>query len=155
MAEANEPGEELALRRYLLYVDTLRARMPEPQFRLLMEVVRLWAAQGGGTARLSLDDEEKELFTAEVRQELLQLIGLIGAMRPGHEDRADHVVARLGDGEHAKEVMSLVPPDMAADPDRLRDLRDRIDGREDQDRTDRLEVDGIARASGMAPDADD
>ncbi|MEU5159965.1 hypothetical protein AB0G74_10200 [Streptomyces sp. NPDC020875] len=153
MAEANEP-EQLALRRYLLYVDTLRARMPEPQFRLLMEIVRLWAEQGGGTARLSLDDEERELFTAEVRQELLQLIGLIGAMRPGYEDRAEHVVARLGDGEHAKEVMSLVPPDVADDPDRLRDLRDRIDGRESGHQADRREVEGIAQVSGMAGDPD-
>ena len=47
-------------------------------------------------------------------------MGLLGAMQPGHEDRADHVVARLGDGEHANGAMSLVPPDVAADPDQLR-----------------------------------
>ncbi len=154
MADEDDP-QELARLRYRLYLEALRARMPQAQFDLLMEVIRLWAANGGGTARLSLDGEEKELFTPEVQQELLHLMGLLGAMQPGHEDRADHVVARLGDGEHAKGAMSLVPPDVAADPDRLRALRDRIDAQQRRRRLDQQEVEGIARASGMPAAEDD
>jgi hypothetical protein len=92
-----------------------------------------------------------------VQQELLTLMGLIGAMQPGGEDRADHVVAQLGDGEYARGAMSLVPPDVAADPDRLRALRERIDTQQHQRRLDQQEVEGIARASGMssASPADD
>ncbi|MEU1193056.1 hypothetical protein [Streptomyces sp. NPDC005859] len=89
-----------------------------------------------------------------MQQELLNLMGLLGALQPGHEDRADHVVAQLGDGEHAKGAMSLVPPDVAADPDQLRAMRDRIDAQQHQRRLDQQEVEGIARASGM-PAAED
>ncbi|WP_411152348.1 hypothetical protein [Streptomyces sp. A30] len=81
-------------------------------------------------------------------------MGLLGAMQPGHEDRADHVVAQLGDGEHAKGAMSLVPPDVAADPDQLRALRDRVDAQQHQRRLDQQEMEGIAQASGM-PAAED
>ena len=90
----------------------------------------------GGTIRLSLDGPEKELFTRELQQELLHLLGLIGAMQPGHEDRADHVVAQLGDAEYAKGVMSLVPPDVADDPDKLRSMRDKLDARQQERRRD-------------------
>lgn len=92
---------------------------------------------------------------AGTSQELLNLMGLLGAMQPGHEDRADHVVARLGDGEHAKGAMSLVLPEVAADPDRLRALRDRIDAQQRRRRLDQQEVEGIARASGMPAAEDD
>ncbi|MGW1619953.1 hypothetical protein [Streptomyces sp. NPDC002172] len=154
MADQDDP-QDVARLRYRLYVDTLRARMSQEQFDLLMEVIRLWAANGGGTARLRFDtEEERALFTLEVQQELLNLMGLLGAMQPGHEDRADHVVAQLGDGEHAKGAMSLVPPEVAADPDQLRALRDRIDAQQHQRRLDQQEVEGIARASGM-PAAED
>ncbi|MFD3843539.1 hypothetical protein ACFWWC_46185 [Streptomyces sp. NPDC058642] len=147
--------QEVARLRYRLYVEALQARMPQAQFGLLMEAIQLWAANGGGTARLRFDtQEEKELFTPEVQQELLNLLGLLGAMQPGHEDRADHVVAQLGDGEYAKGAMSLVPPDVAADPDRLRALRDRVDAQQHQRHLDQQEVEGIARASGM-PAAED
>ncbi|MFF7987068.1 hypothetical protein ACFZDK_49700 [Streptomyces sp. NPDC007901] len=50
--------------------------------------------------------------------------------------------------------MSLVPPDVAADADQLRALRDRIDAQQRQRRLDQQEVEGIARASGM-PEAED
>ncbi|MFJ6567985.1 hypothetical protein ACIQNU_11205 [Streptomyces sp. NPDC091292] len=82
-------------------------------------------------------------------------MGLIGAMQPGHEDRTDHVVAQLGDGEFATGAMSLVPPEVAADPARLRAMRDRIDDQQRQRRSDEREVEGIARASGMDTDNDD
>ncbi|MEU3092237.1 hypothetical protein ACWCQ0_35470 [Streptomyces massasporeus] len=86
MADQDDP-REVARLRYRLYVDALRARMPQAQFDLLMEAIRLWAAHGGGTARLSFDTaEERELFTPEVQQELLNLMGLLGAMQPGHEN---------------------------------------------------------------------
>ncbi|MFD4995632.1 hypothetical protein [Streptomyces buecherae] len=154
MADQEDP-HEVALARYRLYVDTLRARMPKEQFDLLMEVIRMWAEHGGGTIRLSLDGPEKELFTQAMQQELLNLMGLIGALEPGHEDRADHVVAQLGDGEHAKGAMSLVPPDVAADPERLRAMRDRLDAQQRQRALDQREVENIARASGMPTTTDD
>ncbi|MFB8272949.1 hypothetical protein ACFC96_41070 [Streptomyces sp. NPDC055955] len=124
--------------------------MPQEQFDLLMEVIREYVRAGGGRFRLELEPREKELFTDEVRQELLNLLGLLGAMQPGHEDRADHVVAHLGDGEHAKAAMSLVPPDVADDPDRLRAMRDKLDAQQHQRKQDEHTVEDIARASGMS-----
>jgi hypothetical protein len=38
-------------------------------------------------------------------------MGLIGAAQPGHEDRADHVIAQLGDGEHTRGAMEHPPGD--------------------------------------------
>ncbi|MBH1937552.1 hypothetical protein I5Q34_25330 [Streptomyces sp. AV19] len=132
-------------------MESLRARMPQAQYELLTEVLRMWAEAGGGTIRLKMDDEERELFTQEVQHELLVLMGLIGAQVPGHEDRADHVVARLGDGEHAKGVMSLVPPDVAGDSAKLREMRDKVDAVQKQRSQDLAETEAIARASGMLP----
>ncbi|GHE72033.1 hypothetical protein GCM10018785_45370 [Streptomyces longispororuber] len=151
MADAGTPEDPAAMirARYALYVETLRARMPQAQFELLMEVIREYVKAGGGRFRLDLEPEEKELFTEEVQQELLILLGLLGAMEPGHEDRADHVVARLGDGEHAKAAMSLVPPDVANDSDKLRAMRDKLDAQQHQRRQDEQTVEDIARASGM------
>ncbi|WP_053764269.1 hypothetical protein [Streptomyces sp. AS58] len=147
MADQDDP-QEVARLRYQLYVEALQARMPQAQFALLLQAIWLWAAHGGGTARLSFDSEaEKELFTLEVQQELLNLMGLLGAMQPEHEHRADHVVAQLGDGKYAKDATSLVPPDVSADPDQLRAQRDRIDAEQRQRRLDQKEVEGIARAS--------
>ncbi|MFD5848111.1 hypothetical protein [Streptomyces chartreusis] len=155
MADQDDP-QEVARLRYRLYVETLRARMPQPQFDLLMQAIRLWAANGGGNARMRFDSkEEMKLFTPEVQQELLNLMGLLGAMQPGHEDRADHVVAQLGDGEYAKRAMSLVPPDVAADPDQLLAMRDHIDAQQHQRHLDQQEVEGIARASGMPDGGED
>ncbi|MFJ4772212.1 hypothetical protein ACIP88_24395 [Streptomyces uncialis] len=152
MADAEMPEDPAALvrARYVLYVETLRARMPPAQFGLLMEVIREYVKAGGGRFRLDLEPEEKELFTEEVQHELLNLLGLIGAMEPGHEDRADRVVARLGDGEHVKAAMSLVPPDVADDPDKLRAMRDKLDTQQHQRKQDEETVEGIARASGMS-----
>ncbi|GAA2262654.1 hypothetical protein GCM10010232_62940 [Streptomyces amakusaensis] len=145
----NESPAELPRLRYALYVEALRARMPGPAFTLLMEAVGLYVKAGGGRVRLRMDPEDRELFTAEVQQELLTLLGLLGAMQPGHADRADHVVVRLGDGEHAKGALSLVPPEVAADPERLRAMLEKIDARQRRIDDDRREVEEIARASGM------
>ncbi|MYY12392.1 hypothetical protein GT204_26675 [Streptomyces sp. SID4919] len=131
-------------------METLRARMPPAQFGLLMEVIREYVKAGGGRFQLDLEPEEKELFTEEVQHELLNLLGLIGAMEPGHEDRADRVVARLGDGEHVKDAMSLVPPEVADDPEKLRAMRDDLDTQQHQRKQDEETVEGIARASGMS-----
>ncbi|MEV7864896.1 hypothetical protein AB0P17_02045 [Streptomyces sp. NPDC088124] len=153
------PGEaspaDIARARYALYVESLRARMPREQFELLMEVIRLWAEAGGGTVRLKMDGLERELFTQELQQEFLTLMGLIGAMQPGHEDRADHVVAHLGDGEHTKGAMSLVPPEVAADPARLRAMREKLEAQQKRRRSDEQTVEGIARASGMSTASSD
>ncbi|MCX4658430.1 hypothetical protein [Streptomyces uncialis] len=152
MADAEVPEDPAALvrARYALYVETLRARMPPAQFGLLMEVIREYVKAGGGRFQLDLEPEEKELFTEEVQHELLNLLGLIGAMEPGHEDRADRVVARLGDGEHVKDAMSLVPPEVADDPEKLRAMRDKLDTQQHQRKQDEETVEGIARASGMS-----
>ncbi|MEU8757473.1 hypothetical protein AB0C88_44045 [Streptomyces chartreusis] len=89
MTDQDDP-QEIRRQRFWLYVETLRARMPQAQFGLLIEATRLWAANGGGTARLRFEGkEERELFTPEVQQELLNLMGLLGAKAPGHEERAD------------------------------------------------------------------
>ncbi|MFF4448195.1 hypothetical protein [Streptomyces sp. NPDC001502] len=157
MADEQEDPREVARLRYHLYVEALRARMPQAGFHLLMEIIRLWLENGGGTARIQMDDEEKALFTGEVRQEMLTLMGLIGAMQPGHEDRAEHVVVQLGDSEHTKGAMTLVPAEVAADPEQLQARLDKIDSQQRQRTLDRKEVEAIALASGMPladPDAD-
>ncbi|MFJ9434623.1 hypothetical protein ACIRQY_33900 [Streptomyces sp. NPDC101490] len=148
-AEVPEDPAQLVRARYALYVETLRARMPQEQFDLLMEVFRAYVKAGGGRFLLTLEPQERALFTEEVQQELLNLLGLLGAMTPGHEDRADHVVVRLGDGEHAKAAMSLVPPDVANDPEKLRAMRDKLDAQQHRREQDTSEVEAIARASGM------
>ncbi|MFE3827730.1 hypothetical protein [Streptomyces sp. NPDC059092] len=151
---AEENPADIARARYALYVETLRARMPGEQFDLLMEIIRMWAEAGGGTVRLHMDGPERELFTPELQQEFLSLMGLIGATQPGHEDRADHVVAHLGDGEHTKGAMSLVPPEVAADPAKLRAMRDKLEAQQGRRRSDERTVEGIARASGMSTAGD-
>ncbi|MEU8757474.1 hypothetical protein AB0C88_44050 [Streptomyces chartreusis] len=50
--------------------------------------------------------------------------------------------------------MSLVPPEVASDPDQLLAIRDRIDTQQHQRGLDQQEVEGIAGASGL-PDAGD
>lgn len=155
MTDPEDPAQVARL-RYELYVETLRARMPQEQFDLLMKIMRMWAESGDGTVRLKQDSPEKELFTPELQQEFLSLMGLIGATRPGHEDRADYVVAQLGDGEHSRGAMSLVPPEVAADPAKLRAMRDELESKARRRNSDREAVEGIAQASGMsATDPDD
>ncbi|WP_416876239.1 hypothetical protein [Kitasatospora sp. SC0581] len=141
---------ELPALRLKLYIESLQVLMPERQFKLLMDLLRGYAELGGGRIEVKLDAEERELFTSAVQRELLVLLGLLGALVPGHEDRADGVVADLGDGERAKGVMSLVPPELASDPARLRDMRDRLDAAEGRRASDRATVEGIAEVSGMA-----
>ncbi|MFI6730380.1 hypothetical protein NRF20_00705 [Streptomyces sp. R-74717] len=123
--------------------------MPQERFALLMEVIREYVKADGGRFRLDLEPREKELFAEEVQQEVLNLLGLISARQLGHEDRADHVVAHLGHGEHAKAAMSLVPPDVADDPDKLCAMRDKLDTQQHQRKQDEQTVEDIARASGM------
>jgi hypothetical protein len=148
--------EDAGQARLELYVEALQARMPPRQFILLMQAFNAWLTGGGGLLRLHLEPEEQELFTAEVQGEMLTLMGLVGAMAEGHEDRADHVVVDLGDGEHVKNARSLVPPEVANDPERLAEMRRRLDEQERQRkehaRQDADEVEAIARASGMLPE---
>ncbi|MDH6112406.1 hypothetical protein P3T36_003817 [Kitasatospora sp. MAP12-15] len=150
MSDGDDSAADLPRLRLELYIEALAARMPQAQFKLLMDVLRMWSEAGGGTVRLRMDDEERELFTSEVRAELLAVMGLIGAMQPGREDRSEHVVADLGDGAHVSGAMSLVPPEVAADPERLRAMRDKLDVAQGQRARDRREVEAIAEASGMA-----
>ncbi|MFD8324030.1 hypothetical protein [Kitasatospora purpeofusca] len=150
----HEDGEanlsELAALRLRLYLESLQLLMPERQFELLRDILHGYAELGGGRIEVKLDDEERELFTPALQRELLVLLGLFGALAPGHEDRADRVVADLGDGEWVKGAMSLVPPEVASDPTRLRELRDRFDAVEGRRAGDRATVEGIAEVSGMA-----
>ncbi|MFE9423620.1 hypothetical protein ACFYNO_11740 [Kitasatospora sp. NPDC006697] len=149
-ADEEPDPQELAGMRFALYVETLKARMPGPQYELLMEVLRGYLAAGGGRISVRMDAHERELFGPEVRRELLVLLGLLGGVNPEGEDRSDYVVADLGDGDAAKQVMRLVPPEVAGDPERLRAIRDEIDSAEARRRSDRDTVEAIARASGMA-----
>ncbi|MFD5319782.1 hypothetical protein [Streptomyces sp. NPDC127098] len=150
--------KETGRARLELYVEALRARMPASQFILLMRAFNAWLTGGGGMMRLHLESDEQELFTPEVQGEMLTLMGLVGALSPGHEDRADHVVVELGDGEHVKGARSLVPREVADDPERLAEMRRRLDEgerlRREQRDSDSLEVDAIARASGMLPEGE-
>jgi hypothetical protein len=145
-----ERRRELARSQLALYVETLQVTMPAAQYELLMEVIRMYVEAGGGRMRIKMDGEERELFTREVQKELLTLIGLLGALEPGHEDRGDLVVAELGDGEHIKGAMSLVPVAKAENPEELRRMRERLDSAAGQRRADTAEVEAIARASGMS-----
>lgn len=122
--------------------------MDAPKFDVLMQAIDLYLKAGGGRVRLRMDPKGQALFTTDVRQELLTPLGLLGAMSPGHEDRAEHVVA-LGDGEYAKGALALVPPEVAGDPAELRAMLDRLDARHRRHHGDRQEVEDIARASGM------
>lgn len=148
--------EDTGRARLEVYVETLRARMPPRQFILLMQAFNAWLTGGGGMMRLHLDPDERELFTAEVQGEMLTLMGLVGAMADGDEDRSDHVVVELGDGEHVKNARSLVPPDVAEDPERLAEMRRRLDDKErrrkERAEQDAAEVEAIARASGLLPE---
>ena len=150
-----ERRRELARSQLALYVETLQATMPPAQYGLLMQVIRMYVEAGGGRIRIKMDEEERELFTREVQKELLTLIGLLGALEPGHEDRGDLVVAELGDGEHIKGAMSLVPVAKADNPEELRRMRERLDSAAGERRADTAEVEAIARASGMLPEADE
>ncbi|MFF5011093.1 hypothetical protein ACFY3G_50985 [Streptomyces phaeochromogenes] len=58
-----EDPVQVARLRYALYMETLRAHMPQEQFDLLMKIMRMWAESGDGTVRLKHDSPEKELFT--------------------------------------------------------------------------------------------
>jgi hypothetical protein len=148
--------EDACQARLELYVESLRARMSPHQFVLLIRAFYAWLTAGGGMMRLRLGTAEQELFTPEVQGEMLTLMGLAGAMAAGREDRAHHVVVELGDGEHVKNARSLVPPEVAKDPERLAQMRCRLDEQERQRkeraRHDADEVDAIARASGMLPE---
>jgi len=144
-----ERRREIARSQLALYVETLQVTMPAAQYELLMEVIRMYVEAGGGRIRIKMDGEERELFTREVQKELLTLIGLLGALEPSHEDRGDLVVAELGDGEHIKGAMSLVPVAKAENPEELRRMRERLDSAAGQRRADTAEVEAIARASGM------
>ncbi|MCF2525749.1 hypothetical protein [Yinghuangia soli] len=151
--EVDDPAE-FAKQRLSLYVESLRIRMPEAQYELLRDVLKLWAENGGGTIKIHMDDEERALFTPEVQREVLVIMGLMGALASGHEDRADHVVVDLGDGAHVKGAQTLVPPDTAADPERLAAMRDSLDRKAAERSRDQAELDAIARASGMLPEED-
>jgi hypothetical protein len=151
--------EDAMQARLELYVESLRARMSPRQFVLLIRAFSDWLTAGGGVMRLHLEPVEQELFTPEVQGEMLTLMGLVGAMAAGREDRADHVVVELGDGEHVKNARSLVPPDIAKDPERLAEMRHRLDEQErrrkELARRDSEEFEAIARASGMLPEIED
>ncbi|WP_182450952.1 hypothetical protein [Streptacidiphilus sp. P02-A3a] len=148
-----EDRRELARSQLALYIETLRVTMPRPQYALLMELIRMYVEAGGGRVEITMDGEERELFTREVQKELLTLLGLLGALEPGHEDRGDLVVAELGDGEHVKGAMSLVPVAKAENPEELLRMREQLDTAAGQRRADTAEVEAIARASGMLPAA--
>jgi len=142
---------EVARGRLSLYVESLRLRMPKEQFDLLMRVI----VQGadGGTVRIS--GRDKELFTPEVQQEFFNLQALLGSLAAGHEERADCVVVQLEDTEHVKGAATLVSREDAANPDKLREIRDRLAAQQRQRTSDRLAVEEIARASGMDATASD
>ncbi|ARQ71340.1 hypothetical protein [Streptomyces marincola] len=57
-------------------IESLRARLPAGQFILLMRVFNACLAGGSDVSRLHLTPQEQELFTPEVRGEIVALLGL-------------------------------------------------------------------------------
>ncbi len=145
--------KETGQARLDVYVETLRARMPPNQFILLMRAFHAWLT-GGGMTRLHLEPAEQELFTPELQGEILTLMGLVRSLSPADEGRDDEVVVTFGDGEHVRDARTLVPADVAGDPGRLAEMRQRLEDREEQRAHDTEEVRAIARASGLLPTDD-
>ncbi|MDT3399325.1 hypothetical protein RKE29_22185 [Streptomyces sp. B1866] len=129
------------------YLSDLQQRIDPRSLDLLMRLlheVSTSPAVRGGTYELGMGPEEKELFTPALQAELLVLFGLLTV-------QDERVVVDLGDSPHAKGVKVLVPQDRADDPDFLHRQKQRVAAEAEQRERDRLEVEGIARASGMEP----
>ncbi|NBE56503.1 hypothetical protein GUY60_34760 [Streptomyces sp. YC537] len=66
------PAADAARSRVLRHVETLRETLPQPQFALLLRVLRAVAQQGGDNARLRVCASDRAHFTPLVRNEMLR-----------------------------------------------------------------------------------
>ncbi|MDI3405822.1 hypothetical protein [Streptomyces cavernicola] len=72
------PAADAARMRVLGHVEELRETLPQPQFALLLRVLRSIAGQGGYGARLPAHDLDRAHFTPLVRNEMLRTWTMVG-----------------------------------------------------------------------------
>ncbi|MDI3390379.1 hypothetical protein QIS99_29930 [Streptomyces sp. B-S-A8] len=72
------PAADAARLRVLRHVEELRETLPQPQFALLLRVLRSVARQGGYGARLPVGEVDRAHFTPLVRNEMLRTWTLVG-----------------------------------------------------------------------------
>ncbi|MDI3422996.1 hypothetical protein [Streptomyces luteolus] len=72
------PAADAARLRVLRHVEELRETLPQPQFALLLRVLRSVAGQGGYGARLPVGDMDRAHFTPLVRNEMLRTWTMVG-----------------------------------------------------------------------------
>jgi hypothetical protein len=126
-----------------MYLDVLRLRLSEDEFRvlgLLIKGVFDFMASGRSQGETEISDEDEPFATDAVRGELMTLMGILTT------GKLDKQLVDFGDG-----IRALVDAEAAADPARLEELHELL--RRDRER--RHEEDevlrGIAEASGMSP----
>ncbi|MFI9270864.1 hypothetical protein ACIGXM_09170 [Kitasatospora sp. NPDC052896] len=99
-----------------LYLATLQARMDADQFRvlgmLLKDSVTLLTSEADEVG-IDIPAEDERFLTPEVREEFLAVLGILTT------GRMDQQVIDLGDG-----TATVLDPAAAADPERVRELRD-------------------------------
>jgi hypothetical protein len=72
------PAADAARLRVLRHVEELRETLPQPQFALLLRVLRTVARQGGYGARLRVGETDRAHFTPLVRNEMLRTWTMVG-----------------------------------------------------------------------------
>ncbi|MFM9372841.1 hypothetical protein [Streptomyces sp. Da 82-17] len=72
------PAADAARLRVIGHVEELRETLPQPQFALLLRVLRSVAGQGGHAARLPAGEMDRAHFTPLVRNEMLRTWTMVG-----------------------------------------------------------------------------
>lgn len=129
-----EPHANLAL-----YLETLRARLPEEQFGILADAVREAAALLAGGREGIVDAGEK--LHPDLHQEFTTVLTILATGRMDHHK----VEVTADDGSR---LSAMVDPDAAADPARLEEIRGFLQRWHLEKRAVEEQLDGIARASG-------
>ncbi|MEV5242575.1 hypothetical protein AB0K89_26235 [Streptomyces cinnamoneus] len=128
-----EPHAHLAL-----YLETLRARLPEEQFGILAGAVREAAALLAG-GREGIVDASEELHP-DLHQEFTTVLTILATGRLDHH----RVEVTADDGSR---LSAMVDPDAAEDPARLEEIRGFLQRWHLKKRAVEEQLDGIARAS--------
>ncbi|MEV4868567.1 hypothetical protein [Streptomyces syringium] len=129
-----EPHAHLAL-----YLETLRARLPEEQFGALAEAVREAAALLA-EGREGIVDAGEELHP-DLHQEFTTVLTILATGRMDHR----RVEMTADDGS---QLSAMVDPATADDPARLEEIRGFLQRWHLEKRAVEEQLDGIARASG-------
>ena len=72
------PAADAARLRVIGHIEELRETLPQPQFALLLRVLRSVAGQGGHAARLPAHELDRTHFTPLVRNEMLRTWTMVG-----------------------------------------------------------------------------